>query len=1319
MDEDEKNVPPTVWKTRHGCATGAVITPPRPAANLRSVDAKTFYINIARIKDDPQSAYSRDPHVVTQYHVYTGNYFATPWDDDFYRRFLEAPLVGGNAPLATDLNTFVGKLCHEHHQALRLMSLKALNFKRNEKPDEFVNVANATNRENLQAHVRDLLLYRATVFVVKTVMHLVATHFSDNDDPTVHDRAFYQKLVGQVVSGSNAETGDPDNTHVYWQVDHAPDPDVSRVLMPMADGTDLFAINVNEVIEMLLHQTHTETVERTIERQGYKPDNPRVKKYLFKAPLQVPYRICAPPRQGKSAIALALVSYAVKMNGICFLGVSPNKNVPVSEFAIKLQGLQWQDAPSDKPSQTIEIKLSFVVNEARAFALREALWRMHHSDPQDANAILLTANTTLQDWRKDAFVVSDVHDVTRKPQPRQETPADPPQHTDAEIAVLDQFASVHPAPIQGVLIVSYTMTLQFEGQLSGPNVRAFVETKLTQNGINADDTYDILQLAYSPVPANGNGLVAAQITRTDRMLRLDNGAEQSIAQSFGTAQAVPAANQRVHVLFYSLSVASDVETVNEIRGVLDKRKNVFVLNIIDECQFLVKEDVVPAKIYTDSDNPIQPPPAKDRGPRSFMYGHKTSRPAPDTIAALQKMYGTPMRGKICLVSATQLPTFFERKLWGALVSDGPTRFSLGTVNPSYAFARKVREDDQPDPCSSPFFNYDLTGPDGQIAPVATPFDLPAGKCTLPLLPALVPTPSRFYYGPSIARQTDTNIVGVGDDGTNPMAYYSVYKDDDGREMLLSSRMWTMDAEAEEEDRTQRVLLLSLVKEDFTVLNPTIELRILTRHFQHWLARRGFAQRAAPAGQMDVNEFHARPLHVPTTDVGGNAAVCLPMHLVASERQIQFQGGLLEEARWLSFAAAHRMHQENTAQCNMAALRLHYGVAFLVFSSIRADVANFASGGDALLVDGFENDAAYQGLEEDVTGMQKARCFLAVFDPAVPSNRKPGACSELFADPRKTISGLKKKANGAFVPFDDDAQLLDGSLNIQGDVPTVPEPTYKNTRSQPVDHMRSHPWCDDFPDLSVYNGVRLIGYPCASAASAVKVAREVHGIVNVAAIGYGVLTAGLTLQTTFSNDTTYKHILAAAADPEGDDNAPIKVCYVPKSFSVASSKTQSLEDAYQLYGRASVDMRGVSLPEIAPNVPWTVEVLGSTTVVTDESGDDVELPMRHLPMRHLLQVYSRMELLFASFHGNFETIVQQIRNLCAPLPGDRLAQQLPAPLQHVRRLAGFDTTINYTLSRRIGKRATLVPHGKLGIGAGQIWRILAVSLSQWKTISESV
>ena len=45
----------------------------------------------------------------------------------------------------------------------------------------------------------------------------------------------------------------------------------------------------------------------------------------------------APPRMGKSAVALLLSSLAVKLGGRVFYGVAPNKVVPVNEMLHKVR----------------------------------------------------------------------------------------------------------------------------------------------------------------------------------------------------------------------------------------------------------------------------------------------------------------------------------------------------------------------------------------------------------------------------------------------------------------------------------------------------------------------------------------------------------------------------------------------------------------------------------------------------------------------------------------------------------------------------------------------------------------------------------------------------------------------------------------------------------------------------------------------------------------------------------------------------------------------------------------------------------------------
>ena len=80
----------------------------------------------------------------------------------------------------------------------------------------------------------------------------------------------------------------------------------------------------------------------------------------------LPMFCSAPPRMGKSAVALLLSSLAVKLGGRVFYGVAPNKVVPVNEMLHKVRtALQWTPKPLPLTNYTKRQRLAVAASAAR------------------------------------------------------------------------------------------------------------------------------------------------------------------------------------------------------------------------------------------------------------------------------------------------------------------------------------------------------------------------------------------------------------------------------------------------------------------------------------------------------------------------------------------------------------------------------------------------------------------------------------------------------------------------------------------------------------------------------------------------------------------------------------------------------------------------------------------------------------------------------------------------------------------------------------------------------------------------------------------
>ncbi len=66
--------------------------------------------------------------------------------------------------------------------------------------------------------------------------------------------------------------------------------------------------------------------------------------HYFTNPPLAPIMCAAPPRMGKSALTLLMVSFASKLGANVEYGVAPNKTIPLKDVEAKIQTLQWETA---------------------------------------------------------------------------------------------------------------------------------------------------------------------------------------------------------------------------------------------------------------------------------------------------------------------------------------------------------------------------------------------------------------------------------------------------------------------------------------------------------------------------------------------------------------------------------------------------------------------------------------------------------------------------------------------------------------------------------------------------------------------------------------------------------------------------------------------------------------------------------------------------------------------------------------------------------------------------------------------------------------
>ena len=113
---------------------------------------------------------------------------------------------------------------------------------------------------------------------------------------------------------------------------------------------------------------HNTELNHELSQRGY-PDDHRIGApgaYEHANPPMLPMFCSAPPRMGKSAVALLLSSLAVKLGGRVFYGVAPNKVVPVNEMLHKVRtALQWTPKPLPLTNYTKRQRLAVAASAAR------------------------------------------------------------------------------------------------------------------------------------------------------------------------------------------------------------------------------------------------------------------------------------------------------------------------------------------------------------------------------------------------------------------------------------------------------------------------------------------------------------------------------------------------------------------------------------------------------------------------------------------------------------------------------------------------------------------------------------------------------------------------------------------------------------------------------------------------------------------------------------------------------------------------------------------------------------------------------------------
>lgn len=131
---------------------------------------------------------------------------------------------------------------------------------------------------------------------------------------------------------------------------------------------------------------HNTQLNHELGERGY-PDGHRVDApgaHVHFNPPMLPMFCSAPPRMGKSAVALLLSSLAVKLGGRVFYGVAPNKVVPVNEMLHKVRSaLQW--TPKPPPLKNYSKRQRLAVASAAARTTGQGLQVNDHDRPMHDN----------------------------------------------------------------------------------------------------------------------------------------------------------------------------------------------------------------------------------------------------------------------------------------------------------------------------------------------------------------------------------------------------------------------------------------------------------------------------------------------------------------------------------------------------------------------------------------------------------------------------------------------------------------------------------------------------------------------------------------------------------------------------------------------------------------------------------------------------------------------------------------------------------------------------------------------------------------------
>ena len=158
-------------------------------------------------------------------------------------------------------------------------------------------------------------------------------------------------------------------------------------------------------------------------------------------------------------------------------------------------------------------------------------------------------------------------------------------------------------------------------------------------------------------------------------------------------------------------------------------------------------------------------------------------------------------------------------------------------------------------------------------------------------------------------------------------------------------------------------------------------------------------------------------------------------------------------------------------------------------------------------------------------------------------------------------------------------------------------------SRPSDPFMEKPKPTPLEDL---NGIvlRLSVTKWTTAEEAIRTTQKKYNIHKTMVSGYGMLTAGLTIQTSLLRDPEWTSRMLS--DPKV---GTVDIHWVPRYMAMSATDPGSIDTEYQIIGRSFVDTRHNKLPDW-----WKVNFLGARTTY---------------PM---VKLYSRLELSFAQMEN---------------------------------------------------------------------------------------